>query len=244
MSAVRSWLPRLRFIRSGLRLGLRFMFPMQRIIHWLRESSLVRVTVGFVLAALILAALGWLVTGPYKQFPAPFDSTIRYTMRQIQSPMWTSLFLIVTKLGSTIYLTIVGCTAGIIFIILRWFRPLLLLIVTMAGQAGLDRGCKYLFARPRPPAMINYPDVESFSFPSGHAVAALSLYFVIAWSVSTRAESPAIKVAIWISTVVLVFLIGMSRVYIGVHYPTDVLAGFLAALVWTVSVMSIDQRPL
>lgn len=217
---------------------------MERFTHWLRKSSLVRVIAGFVLAALILAGLGWLVTGPYKQFPASFDATVRYAMRQIQSPMWTSLFLIVTRLGSTVYLTIVGCAAGIIFIILRWFRPLLLLIVAMAGQAALHHGTKLLFARPRPPALINYPAVESFSFPSGHAVSSLCLYFVLAWTVTTRLENPAMKVAIWICTVVLVFLIGMSRVYIGVHYPTDVLAGFLAALVWTAAVLSIDRRPL
>lgn len=217
---------------------------MQGLTHWLRESSLVRVIAGFALAALILAVLGWVVTGPLKSYPASFDTPIRYTMRQIQSPMWNTLFLTVTKLGSTIYLFIIGSVAGIIFIALRWFRPLLLLIVTMTGQAALHHGTKLLFARPRPPALINYPAVESFSFPSGHAVAALSLYFVIAWTVSTRLENPAMKAAIWICTVVLVFLIGMSRVYIGVHYPTDVLAGFLAALVWTVAVLSIDRRPL
>ena len=199
---------------------------------------------GFVLAALILAGLGWLVTGPYKQYPASFDATVRYAMRQIQSPMWTSLFLIVTKLGSTVYLTIVGCAAGIVFIILRWFGPLLLLIITMAGQAALNRGCKYVFPRPRPQALINYPAIESLSFPSGHAVASLCLYFVIAWSITTHLENPAVKVAIWICTVILVFLIGMSRVYIGVHYPTDVVGGFLAGLIWTAAILSTDRRPL
>lgn len=217
---------------------------MVRLTHWLRQSSLVRVIAGFAFAVIILTLLGWLVTGYFKQYPASFDTTIRYAMRQIQSPMWNTLFLTVTKLGSTIYLTIIGSVAGVVFIGLRWFRPLLLLIVAMAGQAVLDRGFKYLIARPRPPSLINYQPVESLSFPSGHAIAALSLYFVIAWSISTRVENPSIKAAIWIGTVVLVFLIGMSRVYIGVHYPTDVLAGFLAALVWTVAAFSIDRRPL
>ena len=217
---------------------------MERFIHWLRESSLIRVIAGFAFAAIILALLGWLVTGPYRQFPVSFDTTIRYTMRQIQSPMWTALFLAVTRLGSTLVLIIIGCVCGIVFIGLRWFRPLLLLIVVMSGQAALHQGFKLLFARPRPPALINYSSVESFSYPSGHAIAALCLYFVIAWSVTTRLENPAIKAAVWIFTVVLVFLIGMSRVYIGVHYPTDVLAGFFAALVWTVAALSIDRRPL
>jgi undecaprenyl-diphosphatase len=217
---------------------------MERLTRWLRESSLVRVIAGFVLAALILAGIGWLVTGPYKQFVASFDATIRYAMRQIQSPMWTALFLAVTKLGSTLYLTIIGVAAGVAFIILRRFRSLMLFILAMGGQAILHHGCKWFFARPRPSALINYQTVESLSFPSGHAIASLCLYGMIAWIMTERFESAAVKAVVGIFTIIFVFLIGMSRVYIGVHYATDVLAGFLAGLIWIVAVMSADRRPL
>src|SRR5688572_6681824 len=149
---------------------------MERLIHWLRESSLVRLIAGFVLAAIILAAVGWLVTGPYKQYPASFDATMRYTMRQTQSPMWTALFLAVTRLGSTIYLIIIGVAAGILFLVLRRFRSLMFFIIAMAGQAILHHSCKWFFARPRPAALISYKTVESFSFPSGHTIASLCLY--------------------------------------------------------------------
>ncbi|MEO8042545.1 MAG: phosphatase PAP2 family protein [Acidobacteriota bacterium] len=212
--------------------------------QWLRESSVIRVGGGFALAALVLWASGWFVTGPYRGSPAAFDASIRFTMRQIQSPMWTQLFLAVTRLGSTLVLTIIGCVAGIIFISLRWFRPLLVLIVVMFGQAALHHGFKLLFARPRPPSLINYPAVESFSFPSGHAVASLCLYGTIAWIVASCLENSAAKAGIAIFAAVLIVLIGMSRIYIGIHYPTDVLAGFLAAAIWTVAAMSIDRKAL
>jgi undecaprenyl-diphosphatase len=192
----------------------------------------------------VLWVSGWFVTGPYKQYPAAFDATIRYTMRQIQSPMWTQLFLAVTRLGSTIVLIIIGCVAGIIFISLRWFRPLLVLIVVMSGQAALHHGFKLLFARPRPSSLINYATVESFSFPSGHAVSSLCLYGTLAWIIGTSLENPAAKVGIGIFAAVLIFLIGMSRVYIGVHYATDVIAGFAAAGIWTAAVLSTDRKPL
>jgi membrane-associated phospholipid phosphatase len=209
------------------------------------KSAILRITLGFTLAAVILAGLGLLVTGPYKEFPASFDASIRYAIRQMQSPMWTALFLVMTKLGSTIYLTIVGCLVGIAFLVLRWFRPFLLLIITMAGQAVLHNGFKLLIARPRPPAMINYAPIETFSFPSGHAIGVLCLYFVIAWTIATRAtENAAIKTLIGISAAILIFLVGVSRLYIGIHYPTDVLAGFLGGFVWTLSVLSTDRRPL
>ena len=164
-------------------------------------------------------------------------------MRQIQSPMWTALFLTVTKLGSTIYLTIIGSVAGIVFIALRWFRPLLLLIFTMTGQSVLEQGFKWLIARPRPPALISYRAVESFSFPSGHALSSACLYGVIAWFVAASLESPAAKAGVWIFAVILIFLIGISRVYIGMHYPSDVVAGFLGGAIWTAAVMSIDRNP-
>ena len=211
--------------------------------RWFRESTVVRVVLGFALAAAVLATFGWLVTGPYKGVVGGFDSNIRYAMRQIQSPMWTSLLLTLTKLGSTLYLIIVGCFAGLAFLVLRWFRPFVLFVIVMAGQAALHHGFKWLFARPRPPALINYP-AENFSFPSGHAIGALCLYGSIAWLIATRVENSALKFGIAVFTAILIILIGMSRVYIGIHYPTDVLAGLIGAAIWTAAVMSIDRRPL
>ena len=217
---------------------------MSSFSRWLVNSAVVRIIGGFALAALVLAGIGWLVTGTYREYPLAFDTAIRTAIRQMRSPMWASLFLTFTKFGSTIYLAIIGSAAGIVFIFMRWFRPLFLLILVMSGQAALHHGFKWLIARPRPSALINYPTAESFSYPSGHAVASLCLYFTIAWIVTSQIETSAIKAGIWITAVVLVVLIGMSRVYIGIHYPTDVLAGFLGAMIWTAAVMSIDRKQL
>ena len=85
---------------------------MMSIRHWFRESSIVRVIGGFALAALVLWGIGWLVTGPFREYPLAFDTAIRTAIRQMRSPMWAQLFLAVTKLGSTIYLIIIGCAAG------------------------------------------------------------------------------------------------------------------------------------
>lgn len=217
---------------------------MTKVAKFLRTSSAARILLGFILAAAALALLGWLVTGPGRTYASVFDGSIRSSVRQMHSQLWTALFLITNKLGSTIYLAIIGSVAGIAFIGLRWFRPLGLFLIAMAGQAILHNGAKLLIARPRPTAMLNYPAVESFSFPSGHALSALCLYASIAWLTTNRLENPAGKAAIWIATLVIVFLIGLSRIYIGVHHPTDVLAGWLAAAIWTIAVISTDRRQL
>jgi hypothetical protein len=77
-------------------------------VRWFRESAVVRVVGGFILAGLVLWFAGWLVTGRFSAYPLAFDTSIRTAVRQMQSPMWATLFLTVTKLGSTVYLAIVG----------------------------------------------------------------------------------------------------------------------------------------
>jgi len=207
-----------------------------------RSSAASRLIIGFVLAAAVLALAGWLVTGPGRSYIGEFDSSIRSSLRQMHSPLWTSLFLAVTKLGSTVYLTIIGSAAGIVFIGFRWFRPLGLFIIAMIGQAILHNGAKLYFARPRPAAMISYPAIETFSFPSGHALSSFCLYAALVWLITNRLENPALKAAIWAAALLLIFLIGLSRVYVGVHYPSDVLAGWLAAGIWTTAVMLSDKK--
>lgn len=212
--------------------------------RFVRTSPIVRIALGFLIAAGLLLLIGWLVTGPARPYAATFDGSIRSSIPQMQSPLWTSLFLTFTKFGSTLYLAIAGSIAGLAFIYLRWFRPMWLFIVAMAGQAILHNGAKYLIARPRPSAMLNYQPVESFSFPSGHALSSLCLYASVVWLITNRLENSAIKAALWIVMVLFVILIGLSRLYIGVHFPTDVLAGWLAAAIWTAAVVSTDRKPL
>lgn len=215
-----------------------------RLNSYIRTSPIIRIALGFLLAGSVLLLIGWLVTGPARPYAATFDGSIRSSIRQMQSPLWTSLFLPLTKFGSTIYLIIAGSIVGIAFIYHRWFWALWLFIVAMAGQAMLHNGAKFLIARPRPSAMLNYQPIESFSFPSGHALSSLCLYASVVWLITNRLENSAIKAALWIVMAILVLLIGLSRLYIGVHFPTDVLAGWLAAAIWTAAVVSTDRKPL
>ena len=67
---------------------------------------------------------------------------------------------------------------------------------------------------------------------------------MIAWIVTREIENPALKVVAWILAIVLIFLIGASRVYIGIHYPTDVVAGFVAGMIWLAGIMASNRKPL
>ena len=82
---------------------------------------------------------------------------------------------------------------------------------------------------------------DSFSFPSGHALFATCFFGGLAVLLSHRLRSRLLQVLIWIVALLLIVLIGASRVYLGVHYPTDVLGGFAVGIVWVVSVALGDR---
>jgi undecaprenyl-diphosphatase len=101
---------------------------------------------------------------------------------------------------------------------------------------------KTLFARTRPQAFFDYyPAPESYSFPSGHALFATCFFGGIAVLMAHRVESRTGQVLIWLVALILIFLISVSRVYLGVHYPTDVIAGFAVGVIWVAAVALGDR---
>jgi undecaprenyl-diphosphatase len=116
------------------------------------------------------------------------------------------------------------------------------MLLAMAGQLVLHLGFKWLFDIERPQPLLDYVIGDTPSFPSGHAMASLSFYGVLAFLITRRIASGAIRNVIWTIAVTLAFLIGFSRVYFGVHHPSDVIAGFLAAAIWTWAVASGDDK--
>ena len=89
------------------------------------------------------------------------------------------------------------------------------------------------FHRTRPEPWFGYPLPRTYSFPSGHAFVSFCFFLCLA-EILIRDEWPITrKLTIWLVAVLCTFTIGLSRVYLGVHYPTDVLAGYAAAIMWT-----------
>ena len=115
------------------------------------------------------------------------------------------------------------------------------MIATLAGATLLNLLLKQTFARTRPDPFFDYPLPVSHSFPSGHAFFAASFFGGLAVLVSGRVRSSALRLAVWIVALSLVLLIGLSRVYLGVHYPSDVFAGYAAAVVWVAGVALGDR---
>jgi undecaprenyl-diphosphatase len=190
-----------------------------------------------MLAAMVsLGIFIWLVDEVFEGETRVFDETIRMAVHQIASPLMTSFFIFITALGSAPVLVPAGILIGIVFAWMRWKRALVLFVLTMAGHLVSEFILKEVFQRVRPEAFFDYPQPLSYSFPSGHSFASLCFYGILAWLITARLENIYAKIAIWTFAIGMILLIGTSRVYLGVHFPSDVIGGYLTAFVWVVTV--------
>lgn len=195
-----------------------------------------RLLIGLICAAGGLILFGWLAGEIFEGETKMFDETIRHAVNQTASPVLTKLMIFVSFVGSPLFLVILGVGVLIIFLRLRWRRAAVLFVITMAGEIILDLTLKGFYQRVRPEAFFDYPSPASYSFPSGHALGSFCFFGILAWLVAARLNSRAARIAVRLLAAILIFLIGFSRIYLGVHYPSDVVGGYLAALVWTVTV--------
>ncbi len=121
------------------------------------------------------------------------------------------------------------------FYLKGWRLSATLLLVSTAGGSLLTVVLKAVFGRARPELFDSGYAASFYSFPSGHAAVAVGFYGALTLILAYRLSGLA-RWAVAASGVLLVLLIGFSRLYLGVHYPTDVLAGFLAAPLWVIFV--------
>ena len=138
----------------------------------------------------------------------------------------------ITALGSIIVVVILS--GAVIFYLLLLGRrgPALLLLISLAGGTALNDLLKYIFDRPRPDLVLHNAQVFTSSFPSGHAAVSAVVYLTLGALLARDAPSIAVKIYVMAVAILIVFLVGVSRVFLGVHYPTDVLAGWCIGSAW------------
>jgi undecaprenyl-diphosphatase len=202
-------------------------------------SFAVRLAAGFAVSATVLAVVGWLLLETSPAYAV--DESARAAAVRLSGDSLTALFRLVTRFGSTVYLTVVGSAAVIFFLLVKWHRAALLFLIASAGQIVLHHGFKYLIGRSRPEPIVAYAIDDSYSFPSGHAIAGLVVYLTIAWLIANRLPARSARIAIITAATLVIAAIGISRVYFGVHHLTDVLGGWIAGLIWTAAVISGDE---
>jgi undecaprenyl-diphosphatase len=143
----------------------------------------------------------------------------------------------ITMLGSAQGLTIVVLAAAVILFLRRAWVEALTLIAASAGAGLLDAGLKLWFHRDRPSVTWALARESTFSFPSGHAMLSLVVYGMISHLILRLSHSRLLDVVAALVALPLILAIGVSRMYLGVHYPSDILAGYLAGAIWLLAVI-------
>ena len=190
-------------------------------------------------AVLALFLFAWLGNEVLQGDTQHFDTVVRMWVHRFASPAMTSAMKAISLLGYDILIAEL-LIAFAFFAWLRWRRAAVWLAVAMAGSLALDMTLKYAYHRARPTAFFGVAP-HSYSFPSGHALCSFCFYGILAGLLSARTKSLAWRLIIWTAAALLVIAVGLSRIYLGVHYPSDVLAGYLAAAVWVGAVIVLDH---
>jgi membrane-associated phospholipid phosphatase len=174
-----------------------------------------------------------------------FDQRAATTIHELMTPGLTTFFLAVTALGSIEAIALVSLVGAVVFGAWRRWLLFAMWLIAAGGSVGLLLLLKALFARPRP--YVEHPLLLEtyYSFPSGHAMEAVVLYGMLAYFAVLALRTWRAHVAIIVGTSLLVLLISFSRLYLGVHYFSDVVAGLAAGGVWLstcITVMEFVRR--
>jgi undecaprenyl-diphosphatase len=212
------------------------------------ESPLRRT--GPALGAVLIASLGvsllallffsWLTREVFEGQLTNFDLHVRLVVHGYANRNLTLAMEVLSDVGSPVFLSTLFVVLVITFLLVRWRYAAISLAITMAGALALDVSLKDLFHRARPIAYF-IPQPESYSFPSGHALGSFCFYMVLAGLLTARIRNLVARILIWAFAASLVGIIGFSRIYLGVHWPTDVIAGYTAAAFWVAGLVTVDR---
>lgn len=167
-----------------------------------------------------------------------FDDAVMRFMGAHQIPWITNALVEVTMLGTGIVVAMIVAVAALFLWLYDYKHSATLLLVTTLGGMLLNIVLKLGFDRERPRFFEWGTHAMSSSFPSGHAMSAAIVYPTVAYLATRLQKSHAARFGTMLAAALIVFLICASRVYLGVHYPTDVLAGVLVGLAWSAFCMA------
>ncbi|MBX6395022.1 MAG: phosphatase PAP2 family protein [Alicyclobacillaceae bacterium] len=160
-----------------------------------------------------------------------FDQQILEWFGDRQSERVTQLMKMFTAFGSWVAVLAAFLLVSVwIYSRSSWHREFPFLVWSVAGASLLNVLLKWGFQRPRP--WYGLVTADGYSFPSGHAMEAFVLYGTLGILLWSYVQSPAVKMVLILVLAAVVIAVGISRVYLGVHYPTDVLGGYMAGAAW------------
>lgn len=209
------------------------------------ELRLLLGAVALVAVTLVLLALvGNVVEGDTQHIDERILKSLRKPpdFREPIFPHWvTSGALDITSMGGP---TVLGLTVLAVLgylVLYGLYRNAIFVLLASAGGWVLNDVLKQMFARPRPSVVYHLREVSSLSFPSGHALTSAVVYLTLGTLLMRVAEGRLVKWYCIAVAMAATILVGLSRVYLGVHYPSDVLAGWLIGLSWALVCWLVER---
>jgi len=193
-----------------------------------------------VFAGLLLPLWGFaeLADEIHEQEAIVFDVPVLEYAHGMAREGYDKLFVIVSQLGYQYGVVPFDIGLVVVLVALRRFREAIFAAIALGGSALLNIAAKQFFARERPSLWESIAPEHNYSFPSGHAMGSMTLaatLILLSWS--TRWRWPVLIVM-----APFVLLVGFSRLYLGVHFPSDILAGWAVATAWVVAVYLVVYR--
>lgn len=210
---------------------------------WRLFARLGRQELSILLSLLLVASAIWLfatlANGMVEGETHAFDRAVLLAMRmpgnptEPWGPRWlTEVVRDYTALGGVGLLTFMTLAVMGFLLLQGTPRVAMMVVVTVGGGMLLSSLLKQGFARPRPDLVPHSVLVHTASFPSGHAMLSAVVYLTLGALLARVQPQRRLKVYVLTMAVVLTTLVGLSRIYLGVHWPTDVLAGWMASAAW------------
>lgn len=205
----------------------------RRRVHGARSAVGLVVVIGAALSAVGVVAFAalahWVMAGRTQ----PVDEAVlRWLGAHRGAPWLQGLMVELTMLGTMTVVLVMSGWVALLLTLARHRLSAALLLWATVGAVVLNNVVKLVFDRPRPQVFPWATHAATTSFPSGHAMSAAAVYGTIAWVTARLAARRAVRRAIHAAALALVLVVCASRMYLGVHYPSDVLAGALLGTAW------------
>lgn len=203
---------------------------MKNIIEFLKKNYLLFIII------ICLVITGFILESVYEKEILEFDK-LAFSLFKIRTPLLTKIFLIITNLGSPYVL--------ILLTLLSFLLKNKKLSFIITGNLGLitiiNQVLKFIVKRPRPSDLFLIVET-GYSFPSGHSMVSLSFYGLLIYFIYKYFKNKNLKIFLIMLLSLIIVLIGVSRVYLGVHFVSDVISGFLLSLSYLIIFIKVINK--
>jgi undecaprenyl-diphosphatase len=214
-----------------------------------RDRSELAVLLGAVGILVLLLAFALLAAEVFEGDTQAFDNRVLMALRRADNrsipigPPWLRAgALDITALGSPTVLGLATLAVCGFLLLQRMARTATFVFIATIGGWFLNETLKEVFQRARPAIVPHLQNVMTLSFPSGHAMNSAAVYLTLGALTMRLADRRVTKLYCMAAAMLLTFLVGTSRIFLGVHYPTDVLAGWLLGMTWALACWTVERR--